>query len=106
MYADNEGEFQVVWPRGARQVKQKRLAKRPASLEGKTVAQLWSYAFKGDHVFAALESGLKEKYPGVRFIGWQEFGSILGTNQREFVAGLPEELKKRGVDAVITGMAA
>jgi hypothetical protein len=106
MHADDDGSYQVVWPRGARQVKQKRLARRPASLDGKTVAQLWSYAFKGDHVFAALEEGLKAKFPGVRFIKWDEFGSILGTNQREFVAGLPAELKKRGVDVVITGMAA
>ena len=40
-------------------------------------------------VYATLERALKEKYPGISFINWAEFGSIHGNNEREVVASLP-----------------
>lgn len=106
MNTGNDGHYEVYWPRAARQVKQKALAARPATLNGKTVAQLWDYLFRGDDVFALLEEGLKTRYPGVRFIGWREFGNTHGSDEREMVKALPGRLKALGVDAVISGMAA
>jgi hypothetical protein len=37
------------------------LAPRLSTLEGKTVAQLWDFLFRGDQVFSALEEGLKAR---------------------------------------------
>ncbi|OGA38391.1 MAG: hypothetical protein A3G24_12080 [Betaproteobacteria bacterium RIFCSPLOWO2_12_FULL_62_13] len=48
-------------------MQQRRLAPRLSSLEGKTVAQLWDYPFRGDEVFDLLEEGLKAPFPGIRF---------------------------------------
>lgn len=101
----NDGYHEVVWPRGARQVGRKSFAPRLKTLDSMTIAQLWTFGFRGDQVFEALEEGLKSRFPGIRFINWREFGSILGANQRQFVADLPERLKRLGVDAVVTGMA-
>jgi hypothetical protein len=100
----NDGYYEVLWPRSPRQVKRKALAPRLSTLDGKTVAQVWDYVFRGDEVFEFLEQGLKARFPGVRFVSWREFGSTHGSDEREVVAALPQRLRERGVDAVISGM--
>ena len=102
----NDGYYEVFWPRAERQQKRKALAPRLDSLEGKTVAQLWDFVFRGDEIFETLEEALKARYPGIRFVSWREFGNTHGRDERQVVAALPERLKALGVDAVISGMAA
>lgn len=101
----NDGYYEVFWPRTPRQMRTKELAPRLASLEGKTVAQLWDYLFLGDQVFELLEEGLKAQFPGVRFVSWREFGSTHGGEEKAALAALPQRFKELGVDAVISGMA-
>ena len=96
--------YEALWPRSPRQAKIKPLAKRLDTLEGKTIAWVWDYVFRGDEVFAQLEESLKARYPGVKFVHWSEFGSTHGSDEREIVAGLPQKMKARGVDAVVSGM--
>lgn len=101
----NDGYYEVVWPRSARQADIKPVARRLDTLDGKTVAELWDFLFRGDEVFALLEEGLTARFPGVRFVGWRDFGNTHGRNEREVLAQLPRRLKELGVDAVICGMA-
>jgi len=82
----------------------KNLAPRLRTLEGKRVAQLWDYVFRGDEVFAALEEGLRTRFPNVSWVNYADFGSTHGRNEREIVAAIPGKLKELGVDAVISGM--
>ena len=103
---NNDGCFEVVWPRSARQVRHKQLAARHETLHGKVVAELWDYLFRGDEVFETLEEGLRERFPDVRFVSWREFGNTHGSDEREVMAALPQRLKALGVNAVISGMAA
>ncbi len=100
----NDGHYEVLWPRSPRQVKGKALARRLDTLAGKTVAQLWDFLFRGDVVFQALEDALKERFPGVRFISWREFGNTHGRDERQILAGLPKRLTELKVDAVLSGM--
>ncbi|MBI3938446.1 MAG: hypothetical protein HY323_15830 [Betaproteobacteria bacterium] len=99
-----ERQYEVFWPRSPRQMQLRPLAPRLETLEGKTVAQLWDFLFRGDRVFALLEEGLKARFPGVRFVSWREFGNTHGADEREVVAGLPRRFRKLGVDAAISGM--
>ena len=62
----NTDTYDVVWPRAARQMEIAPAARRHDTLEGKTVAQLWDYLFRGDEVFDHLERGLKERYPSAK----------------------------------------
>jgi hypothetical protein len=101
----SDGYYEVFWPRAERQQKRKTLAPRLASLEGKTVAQLWDFVFRGDEIFETLEEALKTRYPGIKFVSWRDFGNTHGRDERQVVAALPERLKALGVDAVISGMA-
>ncbi|MBI3917515.1 MAG: hypothetical protein HY322_10970 [Betaproteobacteria bacterium] len=101
----NDGYYEVFWPRAPRQMRTKTLAPRLDMLEGKTVAQLWDYLYRGDQVFELLEEGLRARFPGVRFVSWREFGSTHGGEERAALAALPQRFKELGVDAVISGMA-
>ena len=94
----------VVWPRATRQMEIAPVAPRLDTLEGKTVAQLWDFLFRGDEVFDLLEQGLKERYPTVKFVSWKDFGSTHGVDERQILANLPETMKSMGIDAVISGM--
>ena len=97
--------YEAFWPRSPRQSKLRPVARRLDTLEGKTIAQLWDFLFRGDEVFDLLEEGLKAKFPGVRFLSWREFGNTHGSDEREMIAALPARLKSLGVDGVICGMA-
>ena len=57
-----------------------------------------------DEVFAALEEGLKAKYPNIRFVSWKEFGSVHGAEWPEVLASLPRRFRELGVEAAIAAM--
>ena len=101
----NDGYYEAYWPRVTRQQRRNALAPRLATLEGKTIAQLWDFLFKGDEVFALLEEGLKARFPGVKFVSWREFGNTHRSDERQVIAALPQRFRELGVDAVISGMA-
>ena len=101
----NDGYYEVLWPRAPQQMKQRALAPRLPSLEGKVIAQLWDELFKGDLVFDLLEEELTKRFPNTKFVSWRVFGSTHGDDEKEALAALPEKFRKLGVDAVISGMA-
>ena len=101
----NDRYYEAYWPRSPRQQRARPIAPRLDTLEGKTIAQLWDQLFKGDVVFDLLEEGLKQRYPGIKFVSWREFGSTHGGEEKEVLAALPQRLRELGIDAVISGMA-
>ena len=101
---ENDGYYEVYWPRSERQSKIKPLARRLENIAGKKVAFLWDYIFRGDEIFTILEKELKARFPGVTFVNWAEFGNIHGSEERKIVAALPQRFKELGIEAAITGM--
>ncbi len=99
-----EPTYSVVWPSSPLGVQQHRLAPRLATLDGKRVAFLWDYLFRGDELFPVLADELRRRFDGVDIVGYQTFGNLHGADEKEKVAALPEELKARHVDAVVSGM--
>jgi len=100
----NDGYYEALWPRGAKQKGMRPLAPRTESLAGKTVAQLWDFMFRGDEVFALLEEALRKRYPDVKFVSWRVLGNTHAADEREVLAALPARLRELGVDAAISGM--
>ena len=96
--------YSVVWPRGEKTQEIVPLAGRLDSLEGKTVGFLWDYLFRGDEVFPLLEEGLKQRYPKINFVNYDEFGSTHGGDEHTVIAGLADKIKSTGTDAIISGM--
>jgi len=96
--------YAALWPRGMRQAGVKPLAKRLDTLDGKTIAWVWDYVFRGNEVFEQLEASLRARYPGVKFLHWEQFGNTHGSDERAVVAGLADKLRSLGADAVVSGM--
>lgn len=99
-----ETTYAVHWPRGERALSTQPIASRLDSLAGKKIAFLWDYLFRGDEVFAILKKELAARFPGMEFIGPDEFGSTHGSDEREVLAALPARLAEQKVAAVISGM--
>lgn len=104
MAAETNGNYAVVWPRGEKSMEITPLAGRHESLDGKTIGFVWDYLFRGDEIFSILMEGLAERYPGVKFIDYSEFGSTHGGDEHAVIAALADKLKSQKADAVISGM--
>lgn len=96
--------YAVYWPRGERTLDVKPVAPRLDNLEDKTVAFLWDYLFRGDEIFETLKRELAPRYPGIKFVDYETFGSTHGGEEHEVLAALPDKLKTLGVSAVVSGM--
>jgi hypothetical protein len=99
-----EATYDVVWPQSPRGVQRQRRAERLENLSGKRIAFLWDYLFRGDELFPILRRELTERFPGIEIIDYTVFGNLHGGDERERVAGLPEQLHGLRVDAVVSGM--
>ena len=100
----DEPTYRVVWPRSPRGVQRQRRAERLDTLAGKRVAFLWDYVFRGDELFPVLERELTARFAGIDILGYEEFGNTHGGDEHERVGHLPDDLRARGVDAVVSGM--
>jgi hypothetical protein len=100
----HEPTYRVVWPLSPLGVQQHRLAPRLDTLDGKRVAFLWDYLFRGAELFPVLAGELRRRFDGVDIVGYETFGNLHGADEKEKLAALPEELRARHVDAVVSGM--
>ena len=101
-----EPVYDVVWPLAPSTARSTALAPRAADLSGKTVGELWDYLFKGEEMFPLIRKALETRYPGIRFVEFETFGSIHGRDEKELAATLPGLLRKHGCDAVISAVGA
>jgi len=99
-----EPTYDVVWPKAPRGVQTRPLAERVDDLNGKRVAFLWDYLFRGDEIFPALAAQLQERFTAIEIVDYHVFGNIHGVDEKEMVAGLPSALKARHIDAVVCGV--
>jgi len=103
--SDGRETYRVVWPRGAKTVQATDVAPRLSTLDGKTIGELWDDLFRGDEIFLILEEEIARRFPGVKFVRYDTFGSTHGRDEQRVLAELPDKLRQLEVDAVISGMA-
>jgi hypothetical protein len=96
--------YEVVWPRGQKMSETTSLSKRLDTLVGKTVGQLWDYVFRGDEIFSIIQDQLAMKFPGIKFVSYDNFGNIHDKEETRVLADLPAKLKEYGCDAVISAV--
>lgn len=94
----------AVWPQSPRGIQSHRLADRATTLDGLRVAFLWDHLFRGDELFPVLEAALTERFPTVEIVGYETFGNTHGGDEAEMIAALPEALRSRHIDAVVSAM--
>jgi hypothetical protein len=101
----SDPKYSVVWPLGRSTVKEIEAKPRISDLSTITIGHLSHGGFRDQEIRPIVEEVLKERYPGIRFVGPAEFGNIHGPRGgHEELAALPGNLKKYGIDAVITGI--
>ncbi len=93
---------EVVWPSGKCAMPPQSLAPRLATLEGKTVCGLYNGGFYFNQTWPLVKRLLAKRYPGIEFVGWEEFG-IISDKEEEVLKDLPDKLRKYGCDAVVSG---
>lgn len=98
------GTYAVLSPTGRLGVPVVPAAPRPDSLNGKTVAFVWDYVFRGDEIFPVIEAELRAMFQDMRFIGPDAFGSIFGGGEAAVLKSLPQRLNELGVDGVVCGV--
>ena len=101
-----EVSYEVVWPSGKCVSEQVDLASPVLDLNGKTVCEIWDGVFKGDQMYPIINEALRSKYPDIRIIDCATMGNSHGTNEREYVADLPNLLREFSADAVISAVGA
>lgn len=99
-----EERYQVVYPLGSQATQEKNVAPSLSDWNGKTIGELWNYAFRGDETFPLIEQQIREQFPGVRFVSFETFGNFHDPSEEaKMMAELPDKLKRFHCDAVLVG---
>lgn len=100
-------KLEVLSPLGLDIVDRAAVAPRLASLEGKTVCEVWNGVFKGDVTFPLIRAALAARYPRLTVIPFDAFphapGSDHPARQRELAREIAALAREKGCDAVISG---
>jgi len=104
----NDGHYEVLAPLGERRQQQGVLAPRLSSLEGKRVALVFDYAFRGDEMFAEFMRQADERFSDVTFLDPDKFGNFHGPAEEgeEAMRRLAQALEDQEFDAAIVGVGA
>ena len=104
MSSHSETHYEVVWPKSPLAVQTRHLAERLNTLEGKRVGFLWDFLFRGHELFPAIEEELQKRFAGIEVVGYDAFGNTHGGDEAEVMAALPDRLRDRRIDAVVSGV--
>ena len=96
--------FDVLSPGGPFGVDISPAAPRLDGLDGKTIAFVWDYVFRGDDMFPAIEQALQQRFAGMTFVPYDAFGSIFGGDEEAVLEALPDKLRALRVDGAICGV--
>jgi len=99
-----ETHYDAVWPRSPLAVQAHRLAPRLDALAAKRVGFLWDHLFRGDELFPVIAAELVSRFPDLEIVDYTEFGNTHGGDEADMITRLPDNLRSRGIDAVVSGM--
>ena len=95
--------YEVVYPLGRLTQQAKRPTSRLNTLDGMTICELSNHKFGSGLTFSVIEKILSKRYPNVKFVSHKKFGDMYGPEESEVIKSLPDNLRKYGCDAVISG---
>ena len=78
-----------------------------ASLEGKTIGEVYNNHFKGELMFQTYRRLFQERYRGIRIIPFDQFPIVYvggdAASQKKIAREIAALAKEKGCDAIITG---
>ena len=102
----DEPRFDVLSPLPRKAVESTAAAARLPDLNGKTICELWDVIFRGETIYPMVRDYIRARFPGVKFVGYEEFGNFHGAREAEVSAQIPDKLRAHRADAVIVGIGA
>lgn len=106
MKTDSAPKFEALWPLSRKAVEVTDSAARLPSLEGKTIAELWDVAFRGEIIFPMVRKHILERFPGAKIVDYGKLGNFYGPRGAQVLENLPDVLREYRVDAAIVGIGA
>jgi hypothetical protein len=77
------------------------------NLEGKTIGEVYNNHFKGELMFRTYRRLLKEKFPGINIIPYDQFPTVYvggdAASQKRVAREIAAIAKEKGCHAIITG---
>jgi hypothetical protein len=101
-----EPSYDVLWPLSRKAIQKTAAAARVPDLNGKTICELWDVIFRGETIYPLVREYIKKRFPGVKFVTYDNFGNFHGAREHIVMATIPEKLKHFKADAVIVGIGA
>ncbi len=98
-------KYEVVFPLGRRVGQTRERAARPRTLDGVTIGELSNHKFDSEFVFESIEKAILKRIPTAKFVSSERFGNTYGPSESEVIRDLPDNLRRHGVQVVISGMA-
>lgn len=99
--------MKVISPRGLPLGATGKVSPPLADLSGKTIAEVYNNHFKGELMFRTYRRLLKQKYPGITIIPYDQFPIVYvggdAASQKRIAKEIAALAKEKGVDAIITG---
>jgi hypothetical protein len=99
MTVNPEPRYDVVSPLGGRRETALTASRALRELDGKRIAFVWDYLFRGDDVFALAKERFAADYDDVQFVDYEVFGNI--HDYDELLEEMPGKLKDLDVDAAV-----
>ena len=101
-----EPRSDVLSPLSRKAVRTTAAAPRVPDLNGKTICELWDVIFRGETIYPLVREHIRKRFPGVKFVGYEEFGNFHGAREAQVSAEIPAKLRAHNADAVIVGIGA
>lgn len=102
----DEPTFAVEWPLGRLTKDVLPAGKGLSQVDGKRIAFVWDYVFRGDEMFEIIKEELASRGHEVEFVDYHVFGDTHGADETAVVADIPNKILEYRVDAAIVGVGA
>ncbi|HEV7392362.1 MAG TPA: hypothetical protein VGO08_12005 [Burkholderiales bacterium] len=102
-----EETIKVISPEGLPLGAIGRVSRQLDNLEGKTIGEVYNNHFKGELMFRTYRRLLKQKYPGIKIIPYDQFPIVYvggdAASQKRIAKEIAAIAKEKGCHAIITG---
>jgi hypothetical protein len=100
-------KLRVISPEGLPQGAAQDASEPLDTLAGKTIGEVYNNHFKGELMFQTYRRLLKQRFPGVKIVPFDEFPIVYvggdPASQKRIAKDIAALAKERGCDAIITG---
>ena len=101
-------QHEILWPLGRRVVADIAANDGIGSLDGRTIAFVWDYLFRGREMFEVIKSVIATRFPQTTFVDYEEFGNIHGGDAEEKanLELLPARMSAQGAVGAVVAVGA